>query len=175
MKEITGVICQHSFFAPESYYATDGVRELGEWNGQSGKAVTELKQLVKELHKNKIAVILDVVINHVSNYDLHPLKYIDKEVYFKLDKNGNFLSQCCGNLLNTDNKKTRQLILESLKYWMTNYHIDGFRFDQAHLLSAETAKLIYKELKKINPNVIIYGEAWDNRNKEIFPNELGFF
>ena len=78
------------FFAPESYYATDGVRELGEWNGQSGKAVTELKQLVKELHKNKIAVILDVVINHVSNYDLHPLKYIDKEVYFKLDKNGNF-------------------------------------------------------------------------------------
>ena len=163
------------FFAPESYYATDGVRELGEWNGQSGKAVTELKQLVKELHKNKIAVILDVVINHVSNYDLHPLKYIDKEVYFKLDKNGNFLSQCCGNLLNTDNKKTRQLILESLKYWMTNYHIDGFRFDQAHLLSAETAKLIYKELKKINPNVIIYGEAWDNRNKEFSLMNWGSF
>ncbi len=163
------------FFAPESYYATDGVGELGEWNGRSGKAVTELKQLVKELHKNKIAVILDVVINHVSNYDLHPLKYIDKKVYFKLDKNGNFLSQCCGNLLNTDNKKTRQLILESLKYWMTNYHIDGFRFDQAHLLSAETAKLIYQELKKINPNVIIYGEAWDNRNAEFSQMNWGSF
>ena len=96
-----------------------------------------------------------------------------KKVYFKLDKNGNFLSQCCGNLLNTDNKKTRLLILESLKYWMTNYHIDGFRFDQAHLLSAETAKLIYKELKKINPNVIIYGEAWDNRNKEFIRRHIG--
>ena len=163
------------FFAPESYYATDGIRQLGEWNGHSGKAIIELKELVKDLHKNQIAVILDVVINHVSNYDLHPLKYIDKEIYFKLDENGNFLSQCCGNLLNTENKKTRQLILESLKYWMINYHIDGFRFDQANLLSAETAKIIYKELKKINPNVIIYGEAWDNRSKEFSQINWGSF
>ena len=163
------------FFAPESYYASDGVRTPGAWNGQSGIAVREFKTLVRELHKNQIAVILDVVINHVSNYDLHPLKYIDKEIYFKLDQNGNFLSQCCGNLLNTDNKKTRQLIIESLKYWMINYHIDGFRFDQAHLLSSETAKIIYEELIKINPNVIIYGEAWDNRNKEFSEMNWGSF
>ena len=71
------------FMAPETYYASDGSRTLGEWNGKDGRAVNELKSLVKELHKNNISVILDVVINHVSNYDWHPLKYIDKEIYFQ--------------------------------------------------------------------------------------------
>ncbi|MBA65787.1 MAG: pullulanase [Candidatus Marinimicrobia bacterium] len=154
------------FMAPESYYASDGSRIPEEWNGVDGKAVYELKKLVRELHKNDIAVILDVVINHVSNYDWHPLKYIDREVYFRLDKDGNYISQCCGNVLNTENEYVRQYIIESLKYWMTEYHIDGFRFDQAHLLSLETAKIISEELKSINPGVIIYGEAWDNRSME---------
>jgi pullulanase/glycogen debranching enzyme len=125
-----------------------------------------MKEMVKSLHKEGIAVILDIVVNHISNYDWHPLKYIDKSVYFKLDHDGNYLSQCCGNLLNTDHDKVRQYIIESLKHWMTEYHIDGFRFDQAHLLSAETATLIRNDLQQINPDVIIYGEAWDEREKE---------
>ena len=154
------------FMAPETYYASDGSRKPGNWNGKDGRAVNELKTLVKELHKNNISVILDVVVNHVSNYDWHPLKYIDKEVYFQLDNNGNYISQCCGNLLDTENKYVQNYIIESLKYWMTEYHIDGFRFDQAHLLSLETAKRISDELRSINPGVIIYGEAWDNRSGE---------
>ena len=154
------------FTAPESYYASSWTDIPGEWNGQNGNAVIEMKKMVKELHKENISVILDVVINHVSNYDYHPLKYIDKTVYFKLDSVNNYLSQCCGNLLNTDNEKVQQYIIESLKYWMTDYHIDGFRFDQCHLLSSETAILIRNELKSINPNVIIYGEAWNNRETE---------
>ena len=105
-----------------------------------------MKNMVKSLHKEGIAVILDVVVNHISNYDWHPLKYIDKSVYFKLDEQGNFLSQCCGNLLASDHQPVRNYIIESLKYWMTDYHIDGFRFDQAHLLSAETATFIIDEL-----------------------------
>ena len=163
------------FMAPESYYASDGSREDRQWNGKDGRAVNELKTLVKELHKNNISVILDVVINHVSNYDWHPLKFIDKEVYFKLDKNGDYISQCCGNLLDTENKYVRQYIIESLKYWMIEYHIDGFRFDQAHLLSIETAKLISDELKNVNPGVIIYGEAWDNRSREFSEINWGSF
>ena len=163
------------FMAPESYYSSDGSREDRQWNGKDGRAVNELKTLVKELHKNNISVILDVVINHVSNYDWHPLKFIDKEVYFKLDKNGDYISQCCGNLLDTENKYVRQYIIESLKYWMVEYHIDGFRFDQAHLLSIETAKLISDELKNVNPGVIIYGEAWDNRSREFSEINWGSF
>ena len=163
------------FMAPESYYASDGSREDRQWNGKDGRAVNELKTLVKELHKNNISVILDVVINHVSNYDWHPLKFIDKEVYFKLDKNGDYISQCCGNILDTENKYVRQYIIESLKYWMVEYHIDGFRFDQAHLLSIETAKLISDELKNVNPGVIIYGETWDNRSREFSEINWGSF
>ncbi|MBT3937687.1 MAG: hypothetical protein HOF45_08645 [Candidatus Marinimicrobia bacterium] len=154
------------FMAPESYYATDGTDKPNAWNGIEGRAVPEMKEMVKSLHKEGIAVILDIVVNHISNYDWHPLKYIDKSVYFKLDHDGNYLSQCCGNLLNTDHDKVRQYIIESLKHWMTEYHIDGFRFDQAHLLSAETATLIRNDLQQINPDVIIYGEAWDEREKE---------
>ena len=160
------------FMAPESYYATDGTNKPNAWNGKDGRAVTEMKDMVKSLHQEGMAVILDVVVNHISNYDWHPLKYIDKTVYFKLDEQGDFLSQCCGNLLASDHQPVRDYIIESLKYWMTDYHIDGFRFDQAHLLSAETATFIIDELKKINPNVIIYGEAWNEREKEF--SELGW-
>mgnify|MGYP003343765341 CR=1 FL=1 len=145
---------------------------FNSWNGQKGLAVKEMKQMVKELHKNGIAVILDVVINHVSNYDYHPLKYIDKSIYFKLNEDGSYKSQCCGNLLDTDNVKVREYILSSLKHWMINYHIDGFRFDQCYLLSAETATLIENELKAINPNVYLYGEAWNERESEF--SKLGW-
>jgi pullulanase/glycogen debranching enzyme len=163
------------FMAPESYYATDGTDEPNAWNGKDGRAVTEMKDMVKSLHQEGMAVILDVVVNHISNYDWHPLKYIDKTVYFKLDEHGNFLSQCCGNLLASDHQPVRDYIIESLKYWMTDYHIDGFRFDQAHLLSAETATFIIDELKKINPNVIIYGEAWNDREAEFSKMGWGSF
>ncbi len=160
------------FMAPESYYASDYSTVANSWNGQKGLAVKEMKQMVKELHKNGIAVILDVVINHVSNYDYHPLKYIDKSIYFKLNEDGSYKSQCCGNLLDTDNAKVREYIISSLKHWMINYHIDGFRFDQCYLLSAETATLIEKELKAINPNVYLYGEAWNERESEF--SKLGW-
>ena len=163
------------FMAPESYYASDGNRKIGSWNGKDGRAVKEFKELVRELHKNDIAVILDVVINHVSNYDWHPLKFIDRDLYFRLDERGNYVSQCCGNLLDMDNKHVQQYVIESLKYWMLEYHIDGFRFDQAHLLSLETAELISSELRSLNPGVIIYGEAWDNRSKEFSEIEWGSF
>ncbi len=163
------------FMAPESYYATDGTNEPLAWNGTDGRAISEMKSMVKSLHKEGMAVILDVVVNHISNYDWHPLKYIDKTVYFKLDEQGNFLSQCCGNLLASDHQPVRDYIIESLKYWMTDYHIDGFRFDQAHLLSAETATFIIDELKKINPNVIIYGEAWNDREAEFSKMGWGSF
>ena len=163
------------FMAPESYYATDGTNEPLAWNGTDGRAISEMKSMVKSLHKEGMAVILDVVVNHISNYDWHPLKYIDKTVYFKLDEQGNFLSQCCGNLLASDHQPVRNYIIESLKYWMTDYHIDGFRFDQAHLLSAETATFIIDELKKINPNVIIYGEAWNDREAEFSKMGWGSF
>ncbi len=149
------------FFAPESYYASDGTMQPNAWNGASGNAVKEMKDMVKELHKESVAVIMDVVYNHVSNYDFHPLKYIDKQSYFRLDKNGEYIMQSgCGNDCQTEHPAMRKLILESLKFWMTEYHIDGFRFDLGYLIDEETRKQILAELRAINPDVIILAEPW---------------
>lgn len=149
------------FFAPESYYASNGTSKLGEWNGTDGRQVREFKELVKAFHKAGIAVIMDVVYNHTSQYDYNPFKYIDKKYYFRLDPDQNFLSfSGCGNDLKTERPMMRRLILESVKYWMTEYKIDGFRFDLANLIDEETRKLIIEEAKKINPDVIIIAEPW---------------
>lgn len=151
------------FFAPESYYATDGKDTADAWNGTDGRAVKEFKDMVKAFHKENIAVIMDVVYNHVSNYDWHPLKYIDRESYFRLDENGEYIAHSgCGNDTRSENPIMRQLILESVKYWITEYHVDGFRFDIGNLIDAETRQLIIDELQAINPNVIILAEPWGN-------------
>ncbi|NQV37667.1 MAG: pullulanase, partial [Candidatus Marinimicrobia bacterium] len=71
------------FFAPETYYATDGSMQPDVWNGTDGRAVNEFKDMVKSFHTADVAVIMDVVYNHISNYDWHPFKYIDKESYFR--------------------------------------------------------------------------------------------
>ena len=151
------------FFAPESYYASDGTDIPGSWNGRDGRSINEIKDMVKAFHKKDIAVIMDVVYNHVSNYDWQPLKYIDREMYFRLDKNSNYIANSgCGNDTRSEHPKMRQLILESIKYWMTEYHIDGFRFDLGNLIDAETRQLIIDELKAINPHVILLAEPWGN-------------
>ena len=149
------------FFAPETYYASDGSMVHGDYNGIGGRAVKELKDLVKTLHREKIAVIMDVVYNHVSQYDYNPFKYIDKFYYFHTDAVGNFEKKSgCGNDFYTSRPMARRLIVESIKYWMREYHIDGFRFDLATMIDWETCKQIAAEAKKINPNVILIAEAW---------------
>ena len=149
------------FFAPESYYATDGTNKPLSWNGTDGRAIHELKDMVKAFHNKNIAVIMDVVYNHVSQYDYNPLKYIDRDLYFRFDEKGNWSAKSgCGNDCKTESPVMRNLILESLKYWMTKYHVDGFRFDLGQLIDANTRDLIISELRTINPNVIILAEPW---------------
>ena len=149
------------FFAPESYYSSNGTIARGDYNGIGGKAVKEFKDLIKTLHKEGIAVILDVVYNHVSHYDYNPFKYIDKFYYFHTDSSGNFIKTSgCGNDFYTARPMARKLIIESVKYWMKEYHIDGFRFDLATMIDSQTCIQLLAEAKKINPNVILIAEAW---------------
>jgi pullulanase/glycogen debranching enzyme len=97
----------------------------------------------------------------VSQYDYNPFKYIDKNYYFRLNESNEFTSLSgCGNDFMTERPMARRLIIESVKYWMTEYHIDGFRFDLAYLIDIETCKEIIKEARKINPNVYIIAEPW---------------
>ena len=149
------------FFAPEIYYGSDGVRDRGVWVGQDGQAVNEMKEMVRALHKEGISVILDVVYNHVSQYDENPFKLINKDYYFRLDEAGEYLSHSgCGNDFKTENTMSRKMIIESLLHWMNEYHIDGFRFDLAAMIDLETVDAITAATQAVNPNVILIGEPW---------------
>jgi pullulanase/glycogen debranching enzyme len=149
------------YFAPESYYASGGSLAPGKWSGTDARAVQEFKDLVRALHREKISVIMDVVYNHVSDFDANPLKFIDKYYYFRTDSAGNYINTSyCGNDFKTERTMARRLIVESIKYWMTEYHIDGFRFDLATMIDHETCEEILREARKINPNVILIAEPW---------------
>lgn len=149
-----------AFFAPDGYYS-DGKLEMNKWDGASGKQVKEFKDMVKAFHKEGIGVMMDVVYNHLSEYEIGNLKEIDKEYYFRLDANGYFIAQSgCGNDLKTERPMMRRLIIESILYWMKEYHIDGFRFDLGKLIDWETIEEVIYEARKINPYVVFVCEPW---------------
>ena len=80
-------------------------------------------------------------VNYLECHDNHPLKYIDREMYFRLEENGSFISKSgCGNDTRSESPPMSLMILESVKYWMTEYHIDGFRFDLGNLIDPKTRK-----------------------------------
>jgi pullulanase/glycogen debranching enzyme len=154
------------FHAPETIYASDGNLEPGGITGRSNAAETELKELVKALHKENLTVLMDVVYNHASQYDLNPLKYTAKDHYFKIDENGHYINDSwTGNDIKTDSEHSREMIVESIKYWMTEFHIDGFRFDLAGIIDWDTIDLIKEEAQKINPNVVLIAEPWGGEYK----------
>ena len=151
-----------AFFAPESFYS-ENVRHLEweKWSGKDAKAVTDFKDMVKAFHKEGIAVIMDVVYNHISEYEIGNLKQIDKEYYFRLDEKGNYIQQSgCGNDFRTEAPMARRMIVESVLYWMKEYHVDGFRFDLGKMIDWETIEQIIYEAKKINPYVVFVCEPW---------------
>lgn len=151
-----------AFFAPETYYS-ESVKEIqwNKWNGKDIKSIIDFKDMVKEFHKAGIGVMMDVVYNHLSEYELGNLKEIDKEYYFRLDAKGHYIAQSgCGNDLKTERPMVRRLIVESILYWMKEYHIDGFRFDLGKLIDWETIEEVIREAKKINPYAIFVCEPW---------------
>ncbi|NQT24034.1 pullulanase [candidate division KSB1 bacterium] len=153
------------YFAPESYYAMGQTLDPETVCGDNGSAVNELKSMVRAFHQAGIAVILDVVYNHVSNYDMNPLKSIDRDYYFKLDDKGHYCSESgCGNDLNTTRPMVRKMIVDSILHWMQTYHIDGFRFDLAGLIDDDTLDAISKAAREVNPDVILIGEPWGGTN-----------
>ena len=151
-----------AYFAPEAYYS-ENVRniEWNKWSGKEAKAVNDFKDVVKAFHKEGIAVIMDVVYNHISEYELGNLKEIDKQYYFRLNENGDYIAQSnVGNDFKTEHPMSRRLIVESVLYWMKEYHIDGFRFDLGKLIDWETIEEVIYEAQKINPQVIFVCEPW---------------
>jgi len=140
------------FFSPEASYAENPM----------GGQVNEFKALINTLHNHGIAVILDVVYNHTGAP--HVFMGMDKKYFYRHDGNltpNNFSG--CGNDFKSENPMARRMILDSLEYWVRQYHIDGFRFDLAELLDHETLLVVEAKLKAINPNIILFAEPWSFR------------
>ena len=121
------------FFAPKAAYAS---------TGRFSMQVDELKNLIKQLHANGIEVILDVVFNHTAegneNGPYISYRGIDNKTYYMLTADGYYFNfSGCGNTLNCNNPNVRDMIVESLRYWVTDYHVDGFRFDLAAILGRD--------------------------------------
>jgi isoamylase len=121
------------FFAPKAGYAA---------TGKVGMQVDELKNLIKELHKNGIEVMLDVVFNHTAEGNEYgpTISYrgIDNQTYYMLTPEGYYFNfSGTGNTLNCNNPIVRGMVLDCLRYWASEYHIDGFRFDLAAILSRD--------------------------------------
>ena len=122
----------------------------------------EFQACVKTLHDRNIAVILDVVYNHAGiNNDLFKL---NEAYYFRHEKNGLLTNASgCGNDLRTESPAVRQLILDSLIYFIDTFHVDGFRFDLAELLGIDTLNYLANHLKKHKPDSILIAEPWSFR------------
>jgi isoamylase len=154
-----------SFFAPEEWYSTTD-------NGL--QAVKEFKEMVKALHQAGIEVILDVVYNHTGEGNrygpTHSFKGLDSAIYYMLDAQGEYLNYSgCGNTLNCNHPVVKGMILDSLRYWVVDMHVDGFRFDLAAILGRDQqGRWVpnYSILNEIShdpilSNTKLIAEGWD--------------
>jgi len=123
-----------AFFAPESHYC---------YYGKIGEQVDEFKMLVRELHRNNIEVILDVVFNHTREGNHYgpsmSFKGLDNSIYYMLAPKPEFYMDFtgCGNTMNCNHPVVRKFILDCLRYWVTEMHVDGFRFDLAAVFAID--------------------------------------
>lgn len=138
---------------PEGSYAT---------NPYDGAVrIKEFKQMVQAFHQQGIGVIMDVVYNHTALTEKSNFNQLVPGYYYRQDKDGKFSNAtACGNETASERPMFRKFMLESLLYWVQEYHIDGFRFDLMGVHDIETMNLISKELHKIKPDILLYGEGW---------------
>ena len=142
-----------NYFAPASSYALDGAQ---------ASQVKELQELVAAFHRQGMAVVLDVVYNHVG-VPAH-LLFVDKLYYFELDADGAHENWSgCGNDLRCRSAMTRRLIIDSLIHYIEVYGVDGFRFDLAELVGVDTLREIEAAVKRVKPDVILIAEPWSFR------------
>ena len=141
------------FFVPEGSYSAEPECPATR--------ITEVKQMIQALHRAGFRVVLDVVYNHTFSVEESPLQMIVPGYYHRTDAAGMFTNGSgCGNELATERPMVRKLIVDSLKYWVQEYHVDGFRFDLMALIDCDTMREIGCELRAVEPSLLLYGEPW---------------
>ncbi|HYK72340.1 MAG TPA: alpha-amylase family glycosyl hydrolase, partial [Pseudoneobacillus sp.] len=140
----------HGYFSPTGMYSEDPTH--------SELKIAELKELIAEIHKRGMGVVLDVVYNHNPRAEI--FEDLVPSYYHFMDINGNPKESYGGGKFGTTHKMSRKLLVDSIKYWTDEYKVDGFRFDLMGDHDADTIQLAYDEAKKLNSNVVMIGEGW---------------
>lgn len=123
--------------------------------------IKELKELIAALHRNGLRIVMDVVYNHTGLTGNSNFNELVPGYYYRHKKDGSFSdATACGNETASEMPMMRKFMLESLLYWVKEYHIDGFRFDLMGVHDIATMNKISDELYKIKPTILLYGEGW---------------
>ena len=142
-----------NYNVPEGSYSTDPT--------QPDVRIREFKQMVQALHKAGICVILDVVYNHTFDIDHSNFQRTYPDYYYRKNADGSYSNGSgCGNETASERPMMRKFMIESVKYWINEYHIDGFRFDLMGVHDIQTMNEIRKAVDEIDPSIFIYGEGW---------------
>jgi pullulanase/glycogen debranching enzyme len=156
------------FFAPHPSYAAGGHGYPGDWNDVSNRHALEFKEMVRSFHKEGIAVIMDVVFNHTSHYNIQSLSFLDRKYYYRRDEHGcETNASGCGNDFATERPMARRLIIDSVLHWMEEYHVDGFRFDLAAMIDEAAVTELCKRARALRPGVILIAEPWGGGRYDI--------
>lgn len=142
-----------NYNVPEGSYATNAADGVSR--------IREFKQLVHTFHQNGLGVVMDVVYNHTAQTEKSNFNQLVPGYYYRQNDKGGFSdASACGNETASDRPMMQKFILESLVYWVKEYHVDGFRFDLMGIHDIATMNLIAAELRKIKPGILLYGEGW---------------
>ena len=155
-----------NYNVPEGGYSTDPYNPLCR--------IREFKQMVQALHQAGIRVILDVVYNHTYDIEHSNFQKTYPDYYYRKNADGTYSNGSgCGNETASEQPMMRRFMIESVKYWINEYHIDGFRFDLMGCHDIETMNAIRKAVDEIDPTIFIYGEGWSAGQCALPTEELG--
>jgi pullulanase len=146
-------------YDPMHYNAPEGSYSSNPFDGVV--RIKELKQMIQAFHAEGIGVIIDVVYNHTYYSRESVFNQTVPGYFYRQKPDGSFANASgCGNEIASERSMVRNYIVNSLKYWITEYHIDGFRFDLMGIFDLETMRIIREELNRLDSGIIIYGEGW---------------
>ncbi len=146
-------------YDPVNYNVPEGGYSTDPYNPEV--RIREFKQMVQALHQAGISVILDVVYNHTYDIEHSNFHRTYPDYYYRFTADKKYSNGSgCGNETASDQPMMRKFMIESVKYWINEYHIDGFRFDLMGCHDIETMNEIRKAVDEIDPTIFIYGEGW---------------
>ena len=143
-------------YDPHSYFSLSGM--YSENPNDPELRIKEFKNLINEIHKRDMGVVLDVVYNHTAQVSI--FEDLVPNYYHFMDADGTPRTSFGGGRLGTTHKMSRRVLVDSIKYWVDEYKVDGFRFDMMGDHDAESIQIAYDEAKKLNPNIVMIGEGW---------------